>query len=634
MNSQVDISKELLDQNIARFIDSGTDLPEKLRNYVANDGLELLYSRTGKPVIKKDGLALQSTYDPEKEASKRIDDVDIEFVEYFVVFGLGMGYMLKEIRRRSPTSKIMVLEPDLDVLYYSLSAIDYSEFAPGEVIIHHHPEDFRANCFFAYRTSRPITVVTDPLWIRMYPEMLIQLRKELEQFVVFSKISENTANSRMRQWIDFLLNNLRFAGKYPSLGDMKDKYKGMPAVICSAGPSLNKNVEMLKGFEDNLLIISVNTAYRALHRHGVRPHLVSAIESYNIKSLFEGLPTKETNFITTLTTNPELFELDFGRTVFFVDSYPVYSLWLEKELGQQAFLDVGGSVACASFSIAKYLGADPIILIGQDLAYTNGQYYAKGTSFEDIKLDFDSDTGRIRMKNLESKERIYKDTGTDEKVRSLLEKRMVPGWHGDMVPTSEDLNFFRTWFESMSRVMKREGRTAINSTEGGAYINGFEHISLKEALERHIVREKTHQFDDDLNNMAPAPDYSNALQGAITRTQKELHEIISLCENIQNQHKIIEANGIDPDNPNFMRRIKELEKREKRMNEKSHELSLLQGYARELVTAIKTDPKAVVDLPPEEGWKMNLQQSKLVAEAVMKSANDLISSMDNVLKIL
>ncbi|MBN2724636.1 MAG: motility associated factor glycosyltransferase family protein [Deltaproteobacteria bacterium] len=628
MPNREHLSVNLLDANIERFIDQGSELPDILRNHKLSDAVEIHKSRTGGFVVKKDGLALQSMYNPEKEAETRINDVDLEFAEYIVIFGMGMGYTLREVVKQAPKANIMIHEPDLDILYCALSLNDFGDFKAGDVKIHHDVEEFRANCFFAYRTAKPITVITDPVWIKMYGDLLIKLRKELEQFVIFSKISENTANSRMRQWIDFLMTNLVKAGEFPSLVPLKDRFKGVPAVICSAGPSLNKNVELLKEVQDKFLILSVNTSYRALHKNGVRPHLVTAIESYNIKSLFEGLPTEETNFITSLTTNPDLFKLDFNKTISFVDSYPVYSLWLQKELGQQAFLDVGGSVACATFSIAKYMGADPIILIGQDLAYTNGEYYAKGTNFEDITLDLDEKTGRIKMGNLGSKERIYSDTGTGEKVRNTLELRKIPGWYGDLVPTSEDFNFFRVWFESMSRVMKKEERTAINATEGGAYINGFDHIPLSDVISRYAVNLENHHFDEAILALTPEKDYNLKLSGAVKNTQQELDEIIALCDSVLNQHKIIEKFGIKPQSIHFQKKVRELEKREKKMNEKSHEISLLQGYARESISRIKTDPKAVLELELIDGWKMNFLHSKLVTEAVRQSAIDLQNSME------
>ena len=151
--------------------------------------------------------------------------------------------------------------------------------------------------------------------------------------------------------------------------------------------------------------------------------------------------------------------------------------WVFPE--SQAHLASGGSVACAALSLAILTGADPIVLVGQDLAFAEGRYYAPES------LD-----GNARVERIGDRFFLAKPTDAEGPGETMEDGRLqftrarkaitLPGWHGGDVESSESFAQFRAWF-GREAFTNRAAHRFINATEGGVSIEHFESLPFAEA---------------------------------------------------------------------------------------------------------------------------------------------------------
>ncbi len=189
-----------------------------------------------------------------------------------------------------------------------------------------------------------------------------------------------------------LLPNFKRLNSAFDVGAWKDQFKGVPAIVCGAGPSLEMVQEELKGMEEKALIFAGGSTITALTNLGIKPHLLYAID-----------PNREEFTRLCFHTAydvPLVFGCRVEPNIFYAHAGPIGYLstgtggrlekWLEGELGIQDRAVLKGlgeealSVTTIAFMSALYFGCNPIILAGVDLAYDQGRRYAGGVEFENV----------------------------------------------------------------------------------------------------------------------------------------------------------------------------------------------------------------------------------------------------------
>ncbi len=251
-------------------------------------------------------------------------------------------------------------------------------------------------------------------------------------------------------WIRNMLKNLPHLRHSSPVSAFFGAWKDRPAIVVSAGPSLSKQLDGLARAKGRALIIAVGTALKALIGKGIEPDLVVSIDGGepNFRH-FEGVRCGAPLIFDPMIY-PAILDAYQGPKVA-ADAGSAGGEWLAAHGLQLGRLHAGGSVAHVALDFAMKAGANPIILIGQDLAFTDRRTHAAGTVYADREL------------------------------KSLDGVMWVPGYFGGRVPTSSAWNNFRLWFEQYLSVLP-PGRMVINATEGGARINGTLQMSFAEAL--------------------------------------------------------------------------------------------------------------------------------------------------------
>jgi hypothetical protein len=226
------------------------------------------------------------------------------------------------------------------------------------------------------------------------------------------------------------------------ISDYYNSLSSKPFLIVAAGPSLNKQLPILAKYQEYFNILAVDTVWPILDKFEIKPDLVFALDSRSKPSWPRNCVADETCFSIDIGCAPKLVWSHDQNHLFSSTSEQIRSL-LEYLGVEVDVLATGGSVATSAFNFARYLGGNPIVLIGQDLALTGGKDHADGYLH------------------------VYSDALLKARSESGFD---VDGYYGDRVKTESQLLYYKTWYEE--QVKSHPDVMVINSTEGGAKIEG------------------------------------------------------------------------------------------------------------------------------------------------------------------
>jgi hypothetical protein len=316
------------------------------------------------------------------------------------------------------------------------------------------------------------------------------------------RINRNTALYFAEQWQSNFMENLEFVFRSVPVKSFFDVFKNIPAVIVSAGPSLDKNIDQLKEAKGKCVIICVGTALKALLKKNIEPDFVVSIDGgkKNFEH-FDGHRVKSP-LVYDLTLYPKIVK-EYEGSLIIAEIASTYTKLLSDKLSLDfGKLSTGPSVANLSLDFAYMLGCNPIIFMGQDLAYSDHRTHASGTTYEKDRIKENSD----------EREYIYVEGNFEEKVL-----------------TDRVLLSFKTWFENY--IYGHSERTYINATEGGALIKGTKLMRFKEAIELFMKREIniSDEIDSTLKNGKIKLD-----KRQIDAFRKEFENAIKKLEKIKN----------------------------------------------------------------------------------------------------
>ncbi len=301
---------------------------------------------------------------------------------------------------------------------------------------------------------------------------------------LMNEIKDLLSKGRSRAWLRFntinrgdavkILDNLSNIHIHRQTSDFHQKFKGKAAVIVCPGPSLSKNIDYLKEIKGKALIICVLHALRPLRKAGIIPDIVIHTDPQNLKALSRIENELEVSlydhwingeelegvsyFVTSSSGSPDNFDFPVKEVI-----------WMSPGMRIGAFLPidlfdytrVGGSVSHSAFDLAIEFGFSKIALVGQDLALSEtGELYANNA-----ELDLSAN----RMANL----------GEEFKTK---------GFYGNEVTTNASFSFFAQFYKHFAKQVNAETNIKLfNCTEGGVYLEGFDHISLKKFIKDEVV---------------------------------------------------------------------------------------------------------------------------------------------------
>jgi len=263
-------------------------------------------------------------------------------------------------------------------------------------------------------------------------------------------------------------------------------YANLPVVIVAAGPSLDKNIELLREYQNNCIVICADVIVFKLLQNGIQPDFVCNIDPHpNLKRFWNGINTEGMTLVCPTTTNPATLVTWKGKIYFFnqsdIDkSHKGEALKkLIKPTENWGVLFNRFFVGSTMFQFTEYLNPSVIILVGHDFCYTDDKAFCDG--FLDIKIHHDenpvgSDEHTYMINKLKAEE-IHKDL----QVKISLTESV---W------TSNALNLYKN---TLLGLIRKSRLHVINSTEGGI-MTEVEKMSLKMSLE-HFCNKPVTKID-------------------------------------------------------------------------------------------------------------------------------------------
>ncbi len=235
----------------------------------------------------------------------------------------------------------------------------------------------------------------------------------------------------------------------------------IPGIVVAAGPSLSKNIQELKRAKGKAFIIAVDTAIKPLLAKGIIPDMFAIVDGKKPLDLIHKDEAKNIPLVSDINANSEILNYHTGMKFFYNQGYAIVERILIKADRQFGGVDTGGSVATNAFSLLYKMGLMRIILVGQDLAFTDNKSHADGT---------------------------FKTKMEEEDTKGFI---MVEGNVEKEVPTTATLKFYLDWYDKYIAGIKEneENFRVINATEGGAKIKNTEIMTLHEAIEQECTKE-------------------------------------------------------------------------------------------------------------------------------------------------
>ena len=459
-------------------------------------------------------VRLHSAYDPVKEADRSVSGFNKGRATIIVVSGLGLGYHVRCLKEKYPDTFIVAVEHDPEVA--ALAAKIHPEFLQGIAVITtrgdiekiFEAEDLAQFRGVAHYLHRPSFALHEDFYNAEFIE--------INRFFT-SKISDLLTRFEFEQsWMSNILRNVHHTFTSGRVIDLFGRFRGYPGIIVSAGPSLRKNVDLLDSLYEKALIVCVDTAIKVLDRKRIRSHIVMTLDAqkHSLRH-FLGLRGPLPMLLADLVSYPAItrsyaHEIIFSTTSkYYTDrqgktrreTTPLVD-WLENYIPPIGDIQSGGSVATSAFDLLLNLGCDPIILTGQDLAYTGREIHCSGTHHNDEWTGLYS-----RFVNL--------DTINQRVVRKRKIKR-VESYGGGKVISDFVFDLYKGWFEDSSFKVPIQ---VINATEGGARIANTEEEPLSSLVKRLTVKKKTpEQILDEALNHRKCSDptaFINAISGAM-----------------------------------------------------------------------------------------------------------------------
>ncbi|EAK0590018.1 motility associated factor glycosyltransferase family protein [Campylobacter coli] len=472
--------KELFNKNI-----------EALSNILLKESLKEIKSSKFELVLGKDNLDinLKDTSDNTflyenviDELNSMLNTYNDKYLLYPVLYfyGFGNGILFKALLQNKNHQHIVVFEKDIEIIWIMFHILDFSnELQSARLMVLNtnklEIQDYNELCsskpFFQF--SRIYFLELMSHYYERFHEDILGLNKKLAENFKNSIVSYGNDSTDTLQGIEQFVYNLPQMITHPSYKELLSKRKGISdtAIIVSTGPSLTKQLPLLKKYASKATIFCADSSYPILAKHGIKPDYVLSLERIPLTSEFFnndfGEFDKDILFVLKSYVHPHTTKYlqKNNRNFMLVSTYASFIQYLK--LDYFGYFNMGKSVANMSYLLTEYLNYKNIILIGQDLAYAKDGF----SHTKDYK-NLDKHEGHFQRDKGKFQCLAYGGNGKVESSEIWTMFRLI---------FENDINYFQKFFNI----------TTYNCTEGGARIEG--------TIEKPFLWACENLLDKDLN---------------------------------------------------------------------------------------------------------------------------------------
>lgn len=365
-------------------------------------------------------------------------------------------------------------------------------------------------------------------------------------------LKHNSAVHTSHKRVAHMLDSLHLLIQFPPINHIAGEFLGKTGVVVGAGPSLDKNIAVLKEHRDKVVIGAVNSSWPALAKAGIEPDFVVICEAKPVGPTIAEMPDLERAIMLPgVHVHPDTWALPWRKIYPVLSNEGTFGEWATRMFHVEP-APIGGSSACLTAGILYILGCSRIVLVGNDCAPSDetGALYSSGAAFAGTQVSFGE--GHAVVKSSKAKLAVD-DLGGPHKANLAVNSTIVWDWHHEKkIQTLMVYDGLRHFFEEVGETWTRD-RRCINATEGGAYIRNWEHLPLSVALEDvepldFAPRERIVEAMGAIEPIS-AELVSKALERQITgagEVREHARRGISAMREARQHHEDMKASGDDP----------------------------------------------------------------------------------------
>ncbi len=454
------------------------------------------------------GTAYYSNVSPITGVENEIKAKKIKMPNLAIVLGFGLGYhMLVYINMAGgKVDRLIVFEKDWELLRTAMETVDISHILGNANLtccFGDEPVSFYSDLYRSLISNNAKMYMT-AMNIIETPSITSNMQFHTECIRTLKDAIQGVMNLYGNDPQDSLIgirntfHNINTIIDNPGIKDLKDAFKNKPGIVVASGPSLDKNISLLHEIGDKAVISAADASLRIMLKHGLKPHFITSLERVIATAkLFEGVTPEEAEgiyFAACPVVMPETYAEYPGKKVIVMRPFSTFE-WLDIEKG---VIDTGPSAGNMSFNLLRYLGCNPIILIGQDLAFAKDKTHAEGGVYG-------SDQTYLPY----TKQTLFTEGNYEAEVKT------TQVWYAFKKAYEKDIAAF-------------SGRV-INATEGGARVYGTELMTLREVIDAFIKKPLNvlQIIDKKLRPPFPAQQEKDRLAA-----RRKVTEGIAYCESL------------------------------------------------------------------------------------------------------
>ncbi|ECC0628154.1 motility associated factor glycosyltransferase family protein, partial [Campylobacter jejuni] len=479
----ISTQKELFNKNIEAL--SNILLKESLKE-IKSSKFELILGKDNLDINLKDtsiknnggGYSENLLYqDPIKELQTMLNTYNDKYLLYPVLYfyGFGNGILFKALLQNKNHQHIVVFEKDIEIIWVIFHILDFSSELQSARLMILNTSSLDIEFFSNFCSSKPFFQFSRIYFLELmshyyerFHEDILGLNKKLAENFKNSIVSYGNDPLDALQGIEQFVYNLPQMITHPSYKELLSKRKGISdtAIIVSTGPSLTKQLPLLKKYASKATIFCADSSYPILAKHNIKPDYVLSLERIPLTSEFFnndfGEFDKDIVFVCAGVVHPKTIEYLKNKTFIITQKILAFPYYIN--LKNFCYAAIGFSVAHMAYEFATHLNYKNIIFIGQDLAYAeDGFSHTKDYSnLDKHEGHFQRDKGKFQCL-------AYGGNGKAE--------------------SSEVWTMFRFFLQDT--ISRNIISTTYNCTEGGARIEG--------TIEKPFLWACENLLDKDLN---------------------------------------------------------------------------------------------------------------------------------------
>ena len=470
--SVVNIANPIFKKNLQALFQQDEILAARLWGMEGMKGYDVFIGKDPIDINIINNKTLKYVYEnPVKDVKEALENIEKEYKRYPIMYfyGLGNGIFYKALLKNETHQKIVVVEPEVEIIYAVLNLVDLSQELLSERLIIFFSE-FTTYSQFYYIVSKPgftpyAKTYNLHVHTRFYDDFnddIIKINKNFAKAVSQTVIVHGNSIDDMLIGIKHHIEHIpEMVSNYCYTKLIKKRHKLMDtAIVVSTGPSLDKQLGTLKKFAPYVTVISLDASYPILLKHGIKPDYVTSIERVEATASFFKHKNKKIDeniyFIVASLTHKQTVKNILPRRL--VLTMRPHQSETAFNMPKYGYLGVGHSTANQAYQLAYILGHKNIVLIGQDLAFApDGKSHATGHAFA------------------QADEYLY---------------TIAYGGEGE-VRTTYVWDKFKNQFESDIEHANKKDIITYNCTEGGARILGSIEKPFLETMQELCKDKKT-----------------------------------------------------------------------------------------------------------------------------------------------